>query len=265
MLMFIEEGVRGGVSQISHRFASAAVSCWENQCKNLYESTNLRGLRNFRTVKIPHVQIPLKIYQNNVSRACNLAFPDTDSLTYHTKHLWWYATKCYNFDFSDYPKNHSLYSDTNKKTIEKFKDEMCGQSVFEFVGLEGKMYSTKSSEGEKKRAKGISTRVVRKRLTHQDYVDWNFNKTSMYQSQTNFRKINPHLFTAKQNRKSPFDDHCICQTRLKFCTYFFLNIFTYGYCVKILKMYKKMYKYLYLYTIIITCESVSELKYEFCI
>lgn len=75
------------------------------------------------------------------------------------------------FDFSDYPKYHSLYSDTNKKTIEKFKDEMCGQFVFEFVGLKRKMYSTKSSEGEKKRTKGISTRVARKRLTHQDYVD----------------------------------------------------------------------------------------------
>lgn len=48
------------------------------------------------------------------------------------------------FDF------HPLHSDENKKIIGKFKDEMCGQPAFEFVGLKAMMYSIKSSEGEKK-------------------------------------------------------------------------------------------------------------------
>ena len=39
------------------------------------------------------------------------------------------------YDFSDYPKDHPLYDETNKKVIGKFKDECAGVAIAEYVGL----------------------------------------------------------------------------------------------------------------------------------
>ncbi|GBO14457.1 hypothetical protein AVEN_255570-1 [Araneus ventricosus] len=81
-----------------------------------------------------------------------LLFTDTDSLCYEittgdlNKDLE--SMKQY-FDFSDYPRDHSLYSDENKKKIGYFKDELNGQPCLEFIGLRSKMYSILSERGEK--------------------------------------------------------------------------------------------------------------------
>ena len=45
------------------------------------------------------------------------------------------------FDCSDYPEYHFLYNKKNKKVLGKFKDEMCGNIIYEYVGLRSKMYS----------------------------------------------------------------------------------------------------------------------------
>ena len=45
------------------------------------------------------------------------------------------------FDFSNYPKESSLYNPTNKKKVLKFKDELAGSVMTEFVGIKSKMYS----------------------------------------------------------------------------------------------------------------------------
>lgn len=74
------------------------------------------------------------------------------------------------FDFSEYPKDHYLYSKENCKVLGKFKDELCGKFGVQFVGLKAKMYSLKTIDEEKKRAKGIKTNIVRKKITHNDYV-----------------------------------------------------------------------------------------------
>lgn len=70
------------------------------------------------------------------------------------------------------------------------------------------MYSLKTIDEEKKRAKGISTRIVPKKLTHQDYVCTLFQKTSTFEEQTQIMQKNHQLFTVKQNKKClcPFDD-----------------------------------------------------------
>ena len=44
-------------------------------------------------------------------------------------------------DFSDYPINHPNYDASNKKVIGKFKDELKGEIINEFIGLKPKMYS----------------------------------------------------------------------------------------------------------------------------
>ena len=56
-------------------------------------------------------------------------------------------------DTSDYPENHNLYSEENKKKIGKFKDELQGKIMNEIVSLRSKAYYftlTDLSEEKKK-------------------------------------------------------------------------------------------------------------------
>lgn len=81
-----------------------------------------------------------------------LLFTDTDSLMYQIQ------TDVYKdmqedqdlFDTSEYPPEHFLFSEANKKKIGKFKDENAGEPVLEFVGLRAKMYSMVTEEGKEK-------------------------------------------------------------------------------------------------------------------
>ena len=60
-------------------------------------------------------------------------------------------------DFSNYSKDSKFFYETNKKVIGKLKDEFGGVIVAEFVGLESKMYSIKTSDGKEcNTAKGVS-------------------------------------------------------------------------------------------------------------
>ena len=71
-------------------------------------------------------------------------FTDTDSLTYEIeaedvyKDFWNDKDM---FDNSDYQESSPYYCNVNKKIIGKFKDEACGISITEFIGLKSKMYS----------------------------------------------------------------------------------------------------------------------------
>ena len=86
-----------------------------------------------------------KIMKENF--ACKLLYSDTDSLTYAIMTEDLYAdlknnpTLSKEFDFSNYPKESSLYNPTNKKKVLKFKDELAGSVMTEFVGIKSKMYS----------------------------------------------------------------------------------------------------------------------------
>ncbi|GFT79948.1 uncharacterized protein NPIL_608132 [Nephila pilipes] len=72
------------------------------------------------------------------------------------------------FDTSDYPKNHVLNNETNKKVLGKMKDELSSSLAVEFVGLKPKMYSLKSVAMEKKTAKGVSKRIIQQQIRHSD-------------------------------------------------------------------------------------------------
>src|SRR6185437_6204425 len=80
------------------------------------------------------------------------------------------------FDFSDYPTNHSAHQsldeekiNANKKTPGLFKDECNGAMIAEFISLRPKMYSilkvgddvTNPKHGIRK-AKGVPYKVVKK-------------------------------------------------------------------------------------------------------
>ena len=85
-----------------------------------------------------HYDYVLKTFDN-----VKLLFTDTDSLVYEIKGGNVYD-QCFNdkhlFDFSGYSKDYVHYDASNKKVLDKMKDELSGFKIDEFVGLKSKMY-----------------------------------------------------------------------------------------------------------------------------
>ena len=79
------------------------------------------------------------------------------------------------YDFSEYPKDHFLFSAENKKVIGKFKDEAGSKPIMEFVGLRSKLYSYKVPEDDKviesKKCKGVKKTTVKTKISFQDYYN----------------------------------------------------------------------------------------------
>ena len=72
-----------------------------------------------------------------------LLFTDTDSLCVEieTNDVYKYMKEQKEYyDFSEYPKHHFLYGTENQAVVGKFKDEMEGKIITEFVGLRSKLY-----------------------------------------------------------------------------------------------------------------------------
>ena len=147
--------------------------------------------------------------------AARLLFTDTDSLAYVIKTDDIYKDMLEHkekYDFSGYARDHRCYSLENKKVIGKFKDELNGVPLKEFVGLKAKMYSLKYREGgevvESKRAKGVKKCVIKKRVSHEDYKQCLFENQTFYRAAHSIRSYNHSIFTIYQNKKalSSFDD-----------------------------------------------------------
>ena len=104
-----------------------------------------------------------------------LLFTDTDSLCYEIKTHDVYQDMLQQideYDTSEYPRDHFLYSETNKKVLGKMKDEFNSEPIAEFVGLRSKMYSLKmQNASSKSTAKGIKLSFTKKHLRHQMYLD----------------------------------------------------------------------------------------------
>ena len=94
-----------------------------------------------------------------------LAYTDTDSFVIHieTEDLYKDLQHINSYmDFSDYPKHHCNYDNTNKKVLGKFKDEMNGNIITEFIALKPKMYAFQvEGQKEQKIAKGVPKNVVK--------------------------------------------------------------------------------------------------------
>ena len=144
-------------------------------------------------------------YQDNIK----LVYGDTDSQILEIKTDDVYLDMKNDedlYDFSDYPKNHMLYSDKNKKVLGKMKDENCGKIMTEFVGLRSKLYAYKVEDNaEYKKAKGVKKSVV-KRCKFQEYYDCLFKDINIYKQQCTIRSVNHQIYTTKQN-KLAFNSH----------------------------------------------------------
>ena len=105
---------------------------------------------------------------------CFVLYSDTDSFLYEIKHLDFYEELATNddlrqhFDLSNYPADHHLFNIENKMVTLKFKDELGGVPIEEFVGLKPKMYSISAGGRQKLSAKGVC-RYAQKHLTHDVY------------------------------------------------------------------------------------------------
>ena len=106
---------------------------------------------------------------------CELLYTDTDSLLLEieTEDVYEDIKKnISHYDTSDYPKEHPLYSNVNKKVLGKMKDECAGTPIAECVYLRPKMYSIlKADEKNIKKAKGVKKSVVKKQITHEQYKE----------------------------------------------------------------------------------------------
>ena len=141
-----------------------------------------------------------------------LLFTDTDSLTYEieTKDAYkdFFKDKS-KFDNSDYPEDNLFFNNINKKVIGKFKDEAAGVLVVEFVGLRSKMYSyVKDNEQTARTAKGIKKQVIRKNITHDNYIDVLFNNKQIMHTMKTIRSEKHQLGSFELNKISLpcFDD-----------------------------------------------------------
>ena len=137
-----------------------------------------------------HYEKMLKQYDN-----INLCFTDTDSLLYDIIYPFVateeervrqsiyldMAEHVDDYDFSAYSKDHPLFSNMNKKVIGKFKDELNGRPLEEFIGVLPKCYillfhgevkDTKVVHErlvEKQTAKGTTKSVKKRYLRHKHY------------------------------------------------------------------------------------------------
>ena len=73
------------------------------------------------------------------------------------------------YDTSNYPVDHFLHRNANKKVLGKI-NECAGTPIAEFVGLKPKMCSIlKADGGQERRSKGVKKSVVKKYILHEQY------------------------------------------------------------------------------------------------
>ena len=144
---------------------------------------------------------------------CFVLYSDTDSLLYEIKHTDFYEELATNdelrqhFDLSNYPTDHHLYNIDNKMVTLKFKDELAGEPIEEFVGLKPKMYSILVGGKQKLSAKGVC-KFAQKELTHILYKNV-LNTGETYKTMnTRIGSSKHQLQTIKVNKVSlsSFDD-----------------------------------------------------------
>ena len=127
-------------------------------------------------------------YGDNVKSS----YMDTDSFIMDIKTKDFYKDIVNNvekkFDTSNYEVNRTLPTGKNKKGIGLMKDELGRKSVTEFVALRPKTYSYLTDDcKEDKKAKGIKTYVIKRRLKFNDHKYCLLNNEIILKSQRRFR------------------------------------------------------------------------------
>ena len=157
-----------------------------------------------------HYTVIMDKYGENAS----LCFTDTDSLLYQikTNNVFKDMMENHNlFDLSNYVDNHEIFygktreeikflKNENKKLIGKFKDEVGGIILEEFIGLRPKCYSILYGWLQKQIAKGVKETVKKVHLRHDDYIEVRENLSILYLSQNTINSKNHQLHSIHQTR-----------------------------------------------------------------
>ena len=158
------------------------------------------------------------VMKEKFSENVKLLYMDTDSLIMEIKTDDFYCDVKNDllqdfdtFDTSDYPKDNAYGIPlANKKVLGKFKDELNGKIMEEFIGLRSKLYSYKVFEDgkETKKAKGIKKNVVQKQICFDDFRKCLLTREAIYKKQSLFRTKKHDIYTVEQNKKalSFYDD-----------------------------------------------------------
>ena len=89
----------------------------------------------------------------------------------------------------------------NKKVIGLFKDELGGKIMKEFCALRAKTYTyLMDDDSEKKKAKGIKKRIIKRRLMFENYKDSLLNDNTILRSQLRFKSGHHDVYTEEANK-----------------------------------------------------------------
>ena len=140
---------------------------------------------------------------------CELVYTDTDNLILDIqtedvyKDMQQYS---WLYDISNYPNDHPLYSETNKKVLGKMKDECGGDAIYEVVAVRSKMYSVLSKKNIRK-AKGVKKNVIEKEITHENYKKALFERKQFMHKMKILRSEGHEMYGMCMNKISisPFD------------------------------------------------------------
>jgi hypothetical protein len=104
-------------------------------------------------------------------------------------------------DTSNYPAQHTLFSNVNKAKLGCIKDEVCGETLLDAILLKPKCYSMITSSGmaNKKTAKGVQY-AVRQKLRHDEYVQVFELQEELACSVRRFQSTN-HIVSTIEQRK----------------------------------------------------------------
>ena len=119
------------------------------------------------------------IFKKHYKSSLKLLYTDTDSFIYDIKTPDIFEDFKYFsaiMDFCDYPKDHFLFSEHNKKVLGKLKDEMNGELISEVIALKSKMYFIDSPSKQQKRAKGVIRAILEKDITKEMFLECLFKK-----------------------------------------------------------------------------------------
>ena len=140
---------------------------------------------NFGMITLSYGDITLK--HGDKLRLC---YTDTDNLVIYVetedfyKDIAGYVEKW--FDTSHYDKNDErpLPIGINKKVIGKFKDELSGKVIAEFIVLRAKAYAYITEDGSvHKRAKGRKKCIIKREVMFEHYKNCLFNSKTIIKSQ----------------------------------------------------------------------------------
>ena len=112
------------------------------------------------------------------------------------------------FDFSEYPQDHPLYSSVNMKVLGKMKDECHGLPLLSFRGVRPKLYcieKTTSKDGEIKtevdiKGKGLTETVRKQQLAVQNFEECLKQYTKKSITQHTIRSDHHNLYSYKMKK-----------------------------------------------------------------